>query len=226
MSAPGRRHRGKLQKHIYIVVIIVSVGAICLDVGLILHHAKTNRARQTFVSKQVSTAGSKNVPSSTKPSTQSVQAYSVAPNLPKYLVIPSLNVNARVTKVYTNAQNQVGAPGNIFDTGWYASSSLPGQPGATFIDGHVSSWTADGVFYNLKKLRVGDTIQIVKGDNSVLTYLVKKMQATNAPDVDMQQALTSIEPGKSGLNLMTCTGSVIAGTSEFNERLIVYSVLE
>ena len=28
-----------------------------------------------------------------------------------------------------------------------------------------------------------------------------------------------------GLNLMTCTGEAIAGTSEFNERLVVFTSL-
>jgi LPXTG-site transpeptidase (sortase) family protein len=94
-----------------------------------------------------------------------------------------------------------------------------------FIDGHVSSWTADGVFYNLKSLKPGDSIQVVRGDGKTFTYTVKLVQAYNANNVNMTQALTSIDPSKPGLNLMTCTGNVIKGTSEFNQRLVVYSVL-
>ena len=39
----------------------------------------------------------------------------------------------------------------------------------------------------------------------------------------MQAAITPIDPTVSGLNLITCTGQVIPGTSLFNERVIVFA---
>jgi hypothetical protein len=41
----------------------------------------------------------------------------------------------------------------------------------------------------------------------------------------MQQVLSSVNPDQPGLNLMTCTGQVIKGTSQFNERLVVFTTL-
>ena len=41
----------------------------------------------------------------------------------------------------------------------------------------------------------------------------------------MSQVLSPVNPTKPGLNLITCTGQVISGTSEFNERLVVYTSL-
>jgi sortase A len=94
-----------------------------------------------------------------------------------------------------------------------------------FIYGHVSSWTNDGVFYNLKKLKAGDTITITRGDNTTYNYQVVSVKIYPYNNVDMEQVLAPIDASKPGLNLMTCTGQVIKGTSEFNERLVVFTSL-
>lgn len=41
----------------------------------------------------------------------------------------------------------------------------------------------------------------------------------------MNKTLSPINSQTPGLNLMTCTGQVIKGTSEFNERLVVFTSL-
>jgi hypothetical protein len=164
-------------------------------------------------------------PSVTKPSTEAVAMYAVAADLAKYIKIPKLGVDARVLQVGVTTSGALATPSNVFDTAWYTGSAKPGQPGATLIDGHVSSWTTKGVFYGIKTLVAGDTIQIVKGDNSVLTYKVVKTQVYPAGTVDMQAAVTPVIAGQSGLNLITCTGQVIKGTSEFNQRELVFATL-
>jgi sortase (surface protein transpeptidase) len=163
------------------------------------------------------------VPSTTKPSPTTVSNYIVAPNYPKYLKIPALGVDARVLQVGITSTGALGTPPNIYDSAWYSGSAQPGQPGAMLIDGHVSSWTAHGVFYGLKTLQAGDSIQIVRGDGTVFNYRVVKTQIYSANNVDMQAAMTPIAPGTPGLNLISCTGDVIPGTSLFNERIIVFA---
>ena len=93
------------------------------------------------------------------------------------------------------------------------------------IDGHVSSWTTDGVFYGIKKLKAGDIIKIERGDGKMFTYNVVKSQVFPSGNVNMTSAMTPVVPGQPGLNLITCTGDVIPGTSTFNERIIVYATL-
>lgn len=43
--------------------------------------------------------------------------------------------------------------------------------------------------------------------------------------VDMAAALSTYNGIAQGMNLMTCTGRVIPHTSEFNERLVVFTQL-
>ena len=39
----------------------------------------------------------------------------------------------------------------------------------------------------------------------------------------MQAALTPVVAGQPGLNLISCTGDVIAGTNSFSERIVVFT---
>jgi len=172
---------------------------------------------------QANNGQSSPAPSTVKPSATAVATYSVAPDKPLYLIIPKLSVQARVYPVGLTSSGAIGTPNNVYDTDWYTGSSLPGQPGAMLIDGHISSWTTHGVFYGLKILVAGDTIQVERGDKSILTYKVVKSQIYNSNNVDMTAALTPIVAGQPGLNLISCTGDVISGTSEFNERIVVFA---
>lgn len=91
------------------------------------------------------------------------------------------------------------------------------------IDGHISSWTTHGVFYGLNTLSPGDMIDVQGGNGAIFTYKVVKTQIYNSNNVNMDAALSPIDPAKPGLNLISCTGDVIAGTNDFNERIIVFA---
>ena len=163
-------------------------------------------------------------PATIKPTVSSVASYTVAANLPRYLIIPKLGVNAPVLSVGVNSLGALETPNNIYDTAWYNASAQPGQPGAVLIDGHVSSWTSDGVFYGLNTLIPGDIIEIQGGNGLMYNHQVVKTEVYAADNVDMAAAMKSIDPTKPGLNLISCTGDVIPGTNEFNERIIVFAV--
>lgn len=163
---------------------------------------------------------------SVKPSAKAVANYSVPVDNPKYIVIPAIGVKeTRILEFGLDKNGAIAVPDNIYDTGWYGGSSKPGQKGAMFIFGHVSSWIADGVFYNLKNLKPGDDIFVTRGDNKELTYKVVSTKRYEHEHVDMEQVLAPINASEPGLNLMTCAGQIIKGTSEFNERLVVFTSL-
>lgn len=203
-----------------VALFLIMLGASGIVYGSVSYQEQPRPPKQTIEVKVTPD------PSSNKPTTKAIASYTVAPDLPKYISIPSINVtNARVIRLGYLANGQITTPDNIYDTGWYENSSKPGQKGAMFIFGHVSSWTANGVFYNLKNLMPGDKVIVTRGDNVSFTYVVVKTKIYPYNEVDMQQVLSPINFNKPGLNLMTCTGQVIKGTSEFNERLVVFTSL-
>ncbi|HUA13478.1 MAG TPA: class F sortase [Candidatus Sulfotelmatobacter sp.] len=211
-------------------LVLLSLACLVLLIGMAVSIQTfiTNKnavAQINKLSKQVDSqnSGSSAVPSTSKPSSSAIANYAVAAGLPRYIRIPAIGVFARVLQVGVTPSGVLATPPDIYDSAWYTGSAKPGQPGATLIDGHISSWTSEGVFYNLKKLVPGDSIQIQKGDNTLVNYQVVKTVIYNSNSVDMQAALTPVTPNVSGLNLISCTGQVIKGTSTFNKRVIVFA---
>lgn len=223
---PGAVRAGRYSR---LQMALTGMAAVVFVLGLMVsfQSAQTNHKNAAKVSALSRGAdqgnGGSSVPSTVKPSGSAVRNYTVAPDLPRYIKIPKLGVNARVMQAGVKSDGSLGTPSNVYDAAWYTGSSKPGQPGAMLIDGHVSSWTTRGVFYGLKRLVAGDIIQIQRGDGQVFAYKVVKTQTYPDNNVDMQAAVRPVTPGKPGLNLITCTGRVKPGTSEFNQRIIVFA---
>ncbi|MDB5166433.1 MAG: Sortase family enzyme [Candidatus Saccharibacteria bacterium] len=166
------------------------------------------------------------VPSSVKPPAKAINTYRVPADNPKYIAIPAIDVGkTRTIQLGVLANGSIAVPDNIYDAGWYGASSKPGQNGAMFVYGHVSSWKANGIFYDLKKLKAGETVIVTNGANKVFTYRVINIKRYAYDKVDMGQVLAPVNPMMAGLNLMTCAGQIIKGTSEFSERLVVFTSL-
>jgi len=199
--------------------LLISVGIIGLITSGIIYIRQPKPPKVTSVTVAAAT-------SSVKPAAKVVSQYTVPATDPRYIAISSIGVgNTPVEELGLLKDGSIATPNNIYETGWYGGSAKPGQPGAMFIYGHVSSWTADGVFYNLKKLVPGDTVTVTRGDNQQFTYKVITSKVYPYNNVDMKAVLSPVQASIPGLNLMTCTGKVISGTSEFNERLVVFTSL-
>ena len=209
------------RKNISWLLVALGVAGIGISILLYISEPKSTKAFDDPNTVSVDSA-----PSSAKLSEQTVATYTVPVKDPKYISIPSLGIGITpVVKLGLLKSGAIATPDNIFETGWFDGSSLPGQDGAMFIYGHVSSWTAKGIFYNLKKLVAGDKIIITRGDNKTFSYIVVSLKIYPYNSVPMRQVLSPIDPHRPGLNLMTCTGQIIKGTSEFNERLVVFTSL-
>lgn len=175
----------------------------------------------------VTSQDSNSAPVSDKPSANEIQSYVVAADLPRYIYIPAIHVDqTRIIHLGVGQDGQIASPSNIYDTGWYRDSVKPGKLGAMFIYGHISSWTANGIFHDLKNLKPGDQVIIERGDGKKFTYEVTRTKTYPADKVNMAEALAPDKPGTAGLNLMTCAGKVKKGTNDFTERLVVFTELQ
>lgn len=144
-----------------------------------------------------------------EPTEQEIYEYWVAPDLPRYLSIPKLNIyDRRVLQVGINPTGELATPNNIFDVGWYESSGKPGTGGTMLIDGHNGGPNVYGVFKYLPDLEAGDFITIERGDGVLFQYQVVENIAVSLEEADkyMATALRSPEPGRESLTLITCTG--------------------
>lgn len=198
------------------------LAVIVLSIGIITTWTQLNKSSD--ISDQNNPASTTETPPDTnKPSNDAFDNHHANHDEPRYIFIPKISVRAMIKPVGVTPDNRVAAPSNVYDAGWYTSSAKPGQAGAMLIDGHVSSWETKGVFYNLSVLQANDTITIERGDGAILSYRVVKNVTYPADRVDMQAALSPINPAKPGLNLITCSGEIIEGTNQFDQRVVIFA---
>ena len=190
-----------------------------------LAHAQAAKAGIAAAIPATTTGSTKTPPNTAQVTSDTLRSYQVAPDMARYIRIPKIGVMARVLQVGTTSTGALATPTNVFDTAWYKNSAKPGQPGASLIDGHVSSWTTNGVFYDIKNLVAGDNIEIERGDGTKLEYTVNQTIAYPKDAVDMKALQKPITAGTSGLNLITCGGKYDSSAGEFTQRIAVYATL-
>jgi len=149
--------------------------------------------------------------------------YRTPPDEPRYMRISSIQSMSRIKSVNLKTSGSLGMPTNIFDTAWYKGSAKPGSEGVVVINAHSSGRSAPGAFYNLEKLKPGNTIEIIRGDEKVYTYTVVKTAPYTANPAGVAAAMLPAVPGKPGLNLVGQTNSKTPDGSS-NDGLIVYAV--
>lgn len=143
---------------------------------------------------------------------------------PKRIVISKIGVDSIVQNVGVDQNQQIAVPNNIHIAGWFVDSVRPGSSGLSIIDGHVNGVSSDeGVFKRLNELATGDTVQIIMGDDSVVSFIVQTNQ--EVATADSATILYSQDPTiENQLNLITCTGNFDRSARQYDKRQI--TVLE
>ena len=198
-------------------LVVVSMIGILVAGGVAFSQTKTvlpddMSAQQSAVLSATTLGQPKTeTPSSTKPSSGDLASYRVSASLPKVIRISSINTEARVTRVALNDQGILKTPDNIYDTGWYQDSARAGEPGVMVLTGMYSG---DGVFSQLRQLKLDDSIEIEKGDGQKLRYGVRKIEQ-DVVDFTPESILNPPDGSSPWLALVTCrdTGSMTCGTS-------------
>ncbi len=186
-------------------------------------------------SSQATTAAAKKPLAIHKPSptpTKTIPTLVVSPvvtvsaAVPTRLIIPSINVNAPVENVNIQSNGDLGTPQhNQWDgVGWYRNGTRPGEAGSAVIDGHLDRPGGyPAVFWDLKKVQVGETIMVMDATGKILRFRVTRT-ASYAPQEAPVQEIFGDTGGKY-LNLITCAGTWIPSQKQTTLRLVVYSTL-
>ncbi len=144
---------------------------------------------------------------------------------PMRIEIPVLDVSAPVMRLGLGSGGSVQVPplSNHNLAGWYTRSVTPGQQGTSVILGHVDSYTGESVFFNIKNLRPGDQIKVVRADGTTATFTVdgvQKVEKSTFPGAAIY-ANTSYP----SLRLITCGGPFDSGSGQYLDNIVVYAHL-
>ena len=141
------------------------------------------------------------------------------PFYPKTLLIPSIEVNAKIQYVGITRNGNMATPNNFSDVGWFKYGAIPGSIGSAVIAGHVNNGLSfPAVFKDLEDLNIGDDIYIDTNDGEVIYFKVIDKQT-----YDYKAIVEEVFNQNNGafLKLITCTGLWIPEHRTHDTRLVV-----
>jgi len=142
---------------------------------------------------------------------------------PKSLTIQKIGVKAPVEGVDLAKASEFHAPAKWSDVAWYTRGPRPGEVGRATIYGHLDSTCCPAIFYKLKDLKAGDTVQVTYAKGRPLTFRVLWQGIfanTKLPIKFLYGGST-----EHGLVLFTCTGVFRRDGTGYDHKLIVYARL-
>ena len=151
-------------------------------------------------------------------------APTVAPGIPETIIIPKINVDAKVELVGMDSLGRMGVPTNAVDTAWYSPGFKPGMNGSAVIDGHLDQVTgAPAVFWNLKQLSIGDTISVTEDNGKKYIFAISDIEKYPYNSFPIKEVFAASSVPM--LNLITCNGTWDKTSKNYSDRLVVYSKL-
>jgi sortase (surface protein transpeptidase) len=143
-----------------------------------------------------------------------------ARTIPLRVIIPAIGVNAAVTPEGVNAAGALETPPLTAQNlvGWWDGGAAPGQVGPAVIAGHVDNASGPLVFWNLRLLKPGETVNTEPGN---LRFVV-----TRVTQVSKQAFPTDAVYGSTAdpeLRLVTCGGTFDSTTGHYLSNVIVYA---
>ena len=146
--------------------------------------------------------------------------FSAPADQPRAIAIPSLDINGCVQRVGVDQHGAIAAPNNVHVAGWYVDSVLPGQPGVSLIDGHVSGRYTAGIFKRLPDVAKGSEISVEFGDKTTQAFKVVDVITVSVEEAGVE-LLRQVEGVEKQLTLITCTGRFNSQTQQYEQRTIV-----
>jgi len=145
------------------------------------------------------------------------------PFTPTRIVITKAFIDASVIPVGFVA-NQLQAPTDYTSVGWDSESGNVGTVGTVIMDGHYDSKIGAAVFFNLKDLSINDEVKVYSVNGKYLIYRVVDMILYDRFTAPTSEIFSNDK--KKRLNLITCGGTFNRKLGSYNQRLVVYTVLE
>ncbi len=154
-------------------------------------------------------------------SSEILQIPTPAVNNPERLVIDKLGVNAIVESVGLTERKAMDVPKERDNVAWYMLGAKPGELGSSVIAGHYDWHDGPAIFFELEKLQIGDTIEVLDNQGLVKKFSVSEIALYNNDEFPIE--IVFARRDKVRLNLVTCDGVFNQRTNSYNEKLVIFS---
>lgn len=149
----------------------------------------------------------------------------VPPAPPIRLQIPAIHVAAKIVDEGLDADGALQVPpltdAGVSEAGWYDLGSAPGQIGSAIIVGHVDSYQAPGVFYELGALVPGNAIEVTLANGETVHFTVTSVQEYPKTHFPARE-IYGPEPYQA-LRLITCGGAFDEATGHYLSNIVAYA---
>ncbi|WP_280841703.1 class F sortase [Micromonospora sp. A200] len=144
---------------------------------------------------------------------------------PVSLAVPAIQVTAPVAPVGKAKDGSIDVPplNRHHETGWYDRGPTPGEPGRAIIVGHVDSKSGPAVFYELRKLKPGDRIEVTREDRKVAVFTVDSVEHFDKSQLPADRVYG--DDGPPALRLITCGGAWVGGRTGYEDNVIAFASL-
>ena len=136
------------------------------------------------------------------------------------IAIPRFGVEAPIIVLGVDESGVMETPTGAWEVAWYDFTSRPGVGSNAVFSGHVDALytgtPGEAVFYNLKDLEQGDSIEVRLADGTVYEYRVTVRYSVDPTTADVGSIVGPTQ--REIITLITCGGNL--GT-EYDQRLIV-----
>jgi LPXTG-site transpeptidase (sortase) family protein len=142
---------------------------------------------------------------------------------PVELTIPAIGVKAPIITLGLNRNGTLQVPKTTTVAGWYTGSPAPGATGSAVIAGHVDSRTGPGIFFWLKKMRVGERIYVRRADGTLAVFTVTAVRIYTKSRFPTAMVYGPVPDAE--LRLITCGGTFDYARGSYLSNVVVYARL-
>lgn len=144
---------------------------------------------------------------------------------PIRLQIPAIGVSTKIVDEGLDPDGAIQVPpltyAGVHEAGWYDLGPAPGQVGSAIIVGHVDSYQATGVFYDLGLLVPGNLVEVTLANGEKVRFTVISVHEYPKAHFPASEVYGS-EPYRA-LRLITCGGAFDAATRQYLSNIVVYA---
>lgn len=143
--------------------------------------------------------------------------------LPVAVEIPAIDVHADLIGLGLNDDGSMEVP-DFGLAGWYTEGPPPGVAGPAVIAAHVDSVDGPDVFYQLRNLDPGDTVDVHREDGSTATFVVEAVEQHPVDQLPGDRIWAA--SSRPELTLITCGGAFDRDAGHYTENVIVFATAE
>jgi sortase A len=143
---------------------------------------------------------------------------------PARIEVPSIDAKAEIEATGILENGEMGVPEDVNEVGWFEPGFKVGAKGHAVLAGHVDSLTGPAIFYDLKKMKIGEKIIITDADGREMVFEVTEIASYETDEAPIEEIFGN--SGRRMINLITCTGDFNRKIGSHEERLVVSAELD